>query len=65
MISNPVQMDYAQLMTLGNSEREKATTELKERLARLSPYETMKRQAELTESLLQVKKYKPLGIYVK
>lgn len=65
MISNPVQMDYAQLMTLGNSEREKATTELKERLSRLSPYETMKRQAELTESIIQVKKYKPLGIYVK
>lgn len=64
MISSNVQMDYSQLMTLGQRERENATTMLKERLQRMSPYETMKKQAELVDSMLQVKKSKPLGIMV-
>lgn len=64
LISSPVQMDYSQLMTLGQRERENATTMLKERLQRMSPYETMKKQAELVDSMLQVKKSKPLGIMV-
>ena len=46
LIASPLQMDYGQLMTLGREEREKAETNLKERLQRMNPYETMKRQAE-------------------
>ena len=57
-------MDYGQLMTLSDKEYERAMTTLKERLARMNPYETMKRQSELVDSLLQVKKAKPLGIMV-
>lgn len=64
LISSPVQMDYSQLMTLGQKERDNATNTLKERLQRMNPYETMKRQAELVDSMLQVKKAKPLGIMV-
>lgn len=64
LISSPIQMDYSQLMTLGQKERDNATTMLKERLQRMNPYETMKRQAELVDSMLQVKKAKPLGIMV-
>jgi len=64
LIASPLQLDYGQLMTLGREEREKAETNLKERLQRMNPYETMKRQAELVDSMLQVKKAKPLGIMV-
>ena len=64
LIASPLQLDYGQLMTLGREEREKAETNLKERLQRMNPYETMKRQAELVQSMLEVKKAKPLGIMV-
>lgn len=64
LIASPLQLDYGQLMTLGREEREKAETNLKERLQRMNPYETMKRQAELVQSMLEVKKAKPLGIIV-
>ena len=65
MVNNQLSMDYAQLMTLGNNEKEKAMTTLKERLARMSPYETMKRQAELVESMKQTLAGTPLGIIVR
>ena len=64
LIASPLQLDYGQLMTLGREEREKAETNLKERLQRMNPYETMKRQAELVQSMLDIKKAKPLGIIV-
>lgn len=64
LIASPLQMDYGQLMTLGTQEREKAENRLLERLQRMNPYETMKRQAELVQSMLEVKKAKPLGIMV-
>jgi len=64
LIASPLQLDYGQLMTLGREEREKAETNLKERLQRMNPYETMKRQAELVQSMLEIKKAKPLGIMV-
>lgn len=64
LIASPLQLDYGQLMTLGREEREKAETNLKERLQRMNPYETMKRQAELVQSMLEIKKAKPLVIMV-
>lgn len=64
LIASPLQLDYGQLMTLGREEREKAETNLKERLQRMNPYETMKRQAELVQSMLDIKKAKPLGMMV-
>lgn len=64
MISSPLQMDYAQLMTFGNNERKGAMDDLKERLQRMSPYETMKRNADLADDLLRIQKKVPLPIYV-
>lgn len=64
MVNNTLSMDYSQLMTLGQKERETAMNTLKERLTRMNPYETMKKQAELVESMLQIKKAKPLEMMV-
>lgn len=63
MINNQLVMDYAQLMTLADKTRDSAMTELKERLQRMTPYETMKRQAELVRDMKEVQKGTPLGIY--
>ena len=63
MINNQLVMDYAQLMTLADKMKDTAMTELKERLQRMTPYETMKRQAELVQSMKEVQKGTPLGIY--
>lgn len=64
LIASPVVMDYSMLKEYGSQEREKATTMLKERLSRMSPYETIKKNAEMTEDLLRIKKQIPLGIMV-
>lgn len=63
MINNQLVMDYAQLMTLADKTRDSAMTELKERLQRMTPYETMKKQAELVRDMKEVQKGTPLGIY--
>ena len=63
MINNQLVMDYAQLMTLADKIKDTAMTELKERLQRMTPYETMKKQAELVQSMKEVQKGTPLGIY--
>lgn len=62
-INSPLTMDYAQLMSYGNNERNNAITELKERLQRITPYETVKKQAELVRDLKEIQKGTPLGIY--
>lgn len=63
MINNPLTMDYQQLMTYGNQERQNVKTELKERLERLSPYYVMQKQAELVDNTIKVLKGTPMGIY--
>ncbi len=63
MINNQLAMDYTQLMTLADKIKDTAMTELKERLQRMTPYETMKKQAELVQSMKEVQKGTPLGIY--
>lgn len=63
MINNQLVLDYQTLLTMGQKERENAINELKERLQRMTPYETMKRQAELVQSMKEVQKGTPLGIY--
>jgi hypothetical protein len=65
MVNNQLSMDYSQLMTLGNNEKEKAMTMLKERLERMSPYETMKKQAELVESMKNALSGVPLRMMVR
>lgn len=64
MISSPLTMDYAQLMSYGNKEKEAALRSLDERLQRMSPYEVMKKQAELVQSMIQIQKGTPLPIMV-
>lgn len=59
-INSPVQMDYSQLMSYGNTERQSARTELKERLERLSPYYVMQKQAELVKNVIETQKGTPL-----
>lgn len=64
MIASPLTMDYAQLMSYGNKEKEAALRSLDERLQRMSPYEVMKKQADLVQSMIQAKKGTPLPIMV-
>ena len=64
MIASPLTMDYAQLMAYGNKEKEAALRSLDERLQRMSPYEVMKKQAELVQDMIQAKKGVPLPIMV-
>jgi hypothetical protein len=63
MINNQLVMDYNTLINLGQKERETAMSELRERLQRMTPYETMKKQAELVQSMKEIQKGTPLGIY--
>lgn len=64
MLNNPLTMDYAQFMTYGQRERDNALNSLKERLARLSPYYTMQKQAELVDNSIKTLKGTPLGLYI-
>lgn len=64
MISSPLSMDYNMLITFGQREKDNTMQALVDRLARMSPYEVLKRQAELVESMLNAKKGTPLPIMV-
>lgn len=64
ILNNQLTMDYNMLISLGQREREGALTELKERLQRMTPYEVMKKQAEMVQSMMDIQKGTPLGIYV-
>lgn len=64
MINNQLVLDYNMLISMGQKERETALNELKERLQRLSPYETIKRQAELVQNMKEAQKGVPLPFYV-
>ena len=59
-----MQLDYQMFLRMGEEEEQKAMEDLKARLERLNPYEVMKRQAELVQSMIEAKKGVPLGIYV-
>lgn len=65
MLASPLQMDYQMFLNFGQREKEKVMQELTERLNSMSPEETLKRQAEVTQSIQQIKKGIPLGFYVK
>lgn len=64
ILNNQLTMDYNMLITLGQRERDNALNELKERLQRMSPYEVMKKQSEMVQSMKEIQKGTPLGIYV-
>lgn len=53
-------MDYQMLLTQSEKEYDAAMKELDERLIRMSPYEQMKKQAELVDNTIKVLSGKPL-----
>lgn len=65
MINSPITMDYNMLITMGREEKKNAMEALTERLKRMCPWEMMKNQADLIDSLIKIQKGTPLGIYVK
>lgn len=65
MLASPLTMDYQMLISMGQREKENAIRALDERLQRLSPYETLKKQAEMSQSITEIKKSIPLGIFVR
>lgn len=60
-----MQLEYANLMELGKTEKERVFTELKERLEKMLPWNMMENQAKLADNLVNVLKNKPLGLYVR
>lgn len=59
-----MKLDYAQLMDLGKSEKERVFTELKERLEAMLPWNIMKNYSEMSDNLLNILSKKPLGFYI-
>ena len=58
-------LDYQMLIDQGKQEKEQTLSELKERLERLLPWNMIKNQADMTQSLIDALKAKPLGFYVR
>lgn len=56
-------MDYQMLIQQGKEEYDQAMAYLKEQLERLRPVNIMKEQSDIMQSLYEVKKVTPLGIY--
>ena len=55
-----LKMDYAQLMDWGKNEKERVFKDLGERLDRMLPWNLMKNQADMNDSLLKVLQMKPM-----
>ena len=64
IINNSLTMDYNMYLNMAQRERDNAMNELKERLQRMTPYEVMKKQAEMVQSMKEIQKGTPLGMYV-
>ena len=58
-------LDYRLFLEQGKEEKEKALTELSERLTRMTPWELMKNQNEMNDQIMNVLSQKPLGFYVR
>ena len=58
-------LDYHLFLEQGKEEKEKALTELSERLTRMTPWELMKNQNEMNDQIMKVLSQKPLGFYVR
>lgn len=57
--NSELQLEYQMLLELGKEEKEKALTDLKERLDRMLPWNMMEKQATMTEQLIKVLQAKP------
>ena len=63
-----MQLDYQMLLDQGKQEKEAVLNELKERLDRMLPWNLMKNQADMNQSLMEVLKLKAMpysGILVR
>lgn len=63
IVDAEMQLDYQTLMEYGKSEKERVFNDLKERLESMLPWNMMKHMEEMTESLINIQKQKPLGFY--
>ena len=57
-------MDYQMLLSQGEQEWDKTMEKLDNRLDRMNPTTMMKSQAELAQSINDINKFTPLGIYI-
>ena len=64
IINNSLTMDYNMYLTMAQREKDNVMNELKERLQRMTPWEMMKKQAEMVQSMKEIQKGTPLGMYV-
>lgn len=64
IINNSLTMDYNMYLNMAKDIRDNALNELKERLQRMTPWEMMKKQAEMVQSMKEIQKGVPLGMYV-
>lgn len=55
-----MKLDYSMLLDLGKQEKERVFTRLKERLEEMLPWNQLKHQADLTDSLMKVLQQKPM-----
>ncbi len=58
-------MNFNMFLEQGKSEKETVLNDLKERLERMTPWEQLNRQTEISDGILKVLKNKPLGFYVR
>lgn len=63
--SAELKMEYQMFLDLGKQEKEKALEALTKRLDEMLPWNLMKNQADLTDSLKKVLNEKPLGFWVR
>jgi len=64
IINNSLTLDYNMYLNLAKDMRDSVMNELKERLQRMTPWEMMKKQAEMVQSMKEIQKGVPLGMYV-
>lgn len=64
IINNSLTLDYNMYLNMAKEMRDNVMNELKERLQRMTPWEMMKKQAEMVQSMKEIQKGTPLGMYV-
>ena len=65
IFDSEMQLDYSMLKEEAQKEKDDVFNELKERLENLLPWNMLKNQADMADSLANILKHKPLGLYVK
>ena len=56
-------LDYNMMLTQGKDIKDSVLTDLKERLQRMLPWNIMKNQADMSDSMMKILANKPLGLY--